>query len=152
MKYSPAAINRIIQGNRGSGKLASAIAEAVGLTLQELFPEIHRIELERQARRDARKPVRIPSDPAECIRLRKVCKKMMIDLDLKNGSLPALAADLSARMNRQIGRNTLSMVLTGYRSTFFSQHVLSALRDMLTEKLMAASDNIHPNTGNAINF
>ncbi len=75
--------------------------------------------------------------PEEINILRKEAKKRMIDLDLdlrKHGTLSLIAGDLSAKTGRKISRSTLSMALSGYRSTQGYQAVLQEFFAMLQER------------------
>ncbi len=75
--------------------------------------------------------------PQEISALRKETKKLMIDLDLdirKHGTLSLIAGDLSAKTGRKISRSTLSMALTGYRSTRGYQAILQEFSAMLQER------------------
>ena len=69
--------------------------------------------------------------------LRKEVKHKMVDLDLdgRKANLPRLAADLSNRTGKKISRETLSMALTGFRSTAGYQTILQELHAMLTERI-----------------
>jgi hypothetical protein len=74
--------------------------------------------------------------PEEIDALRKDAKIKMIRLDLdgrKRGALSFLALQLSARTGKRISRQTLSMALTGFRSTPSYQIILQELDAMLAE-------------------
>lgn len=77
--------------------------------------------------------------PQEIDALRKEVKKLMIDLDLdvrKQGALALLAADLGLRLGKGICRQTLSMALSGFRTSPAYQTILAELRTMLSERLI----------------
>jgi hypothetical protein len=82
--------------------------------------------------------------PQEIDTLRKEVKKTMIDLELDAwGKTPSLAKELSDRTGKMISRNTLSMALSGYRSSEPYQIILKELQSMLAERQSPARDNIH---------
>ena len=58
-------------------------------------------------------------------KLRKRCKKLLIDKDLDYGNRVAIASDMG------INSNSLSMALTGYRDGLGSTRILIALYDYL---------------------
>jgi hypothetical protein len=63
--------------------------------------------------------------------LRKEVRHLMVDLDLYSSHIGALAAVLEHKNGRKISRNTLSMALSGYRSTAPYAQYLSALKGHL---------------------
>jgi len=58
-------------------------------------------------------------------KLRKRCKKLLIDKDLDYGNRVSIASDMG------INSNSLSMALTGYRDGLGSTRILIALYDYL---------------------
>lgn len=142
LDVSATAVNRVVNGNRGSERIARAIAEAIGQPFDRLFPEIARREEIKRSMRPVEKPRRPVVDAAALARLRREVKYLMIDLSLDNrkrSKRSLLVESVSARLGRRITRQVLSMALSGYRPTAVSLAILEALRDILNEKLSTAA-------------
>lgn len=140
---SDAAVNRVINGNRGSARLAKAIAEVIGHPVDRLFPEVAARETQKaiSSGKTTDKEKASPIDLDALHMLRKEVKKLMIDLDLdvrKRGALAIHAAAVSERIGKNVTRPILSMALSGYRASTHSKTILEALRSILTEKLITS--------------
>lgn len=83
------------------------------------------------------------SSPPESNALRKSVLHLLIDLDLPVQSSDTLAGALSTVMGRRVSRNTLSMALSGYRSSCLYVEYLSGLKTYLEE---CRSNNREPVT------
>jgi len=124
---SDPAVNRCINGNRSSGRIARAISEAIGKPFEDLFPEI----ADREAKRAEMllyQPEAVFVDPAEVEILRKTVKKRMVDLNLdRRGSYEIIIP----HMRIPVSINILSMTLTGYRSGRVAKAILEELLSVL---------------------
>lgn len=125
---SDAAVNRVIYGNRGSGYIARAIAEAIGQPFDDLFPEIAERETQR-ALKMTNRPVPVHIDLAALEALRKKVKHLMVDLELDR---PSSYDTIAPYLHRPANRKLLSMALTGYQQGKADQALLQDLLEVLS--------------------
>ncbi len=135
-------VSKILNGKRKpSIKNAEAISNFFGCRLQDAFPDAYEKKMIREAIAE-KKSSRMVS-PQALKNLRKEVKKMMVDLDRdRRGSLPELSAQISDRLHRRINRNSLSMALTGYRSTASSRNILETARHILSSEIETRNERI----------
>lgn len=128
-------VSRVVHGNRLSIPVGRAIADHLGVPLQELFPRIHEKQ-EQIARRKEElrlKDLANQRPDIDTDALRKDCKHLMVDLGLdRRGSYSVIGQRLH-ESGVCVNHNVLVMTMTGYRNGRVAQDLLLALHELLKE-------------------